>query len=74
MNKNNDLDAFQQKLKKEIEFNKLLEEQRKNIDKETERKWQKYIESQKNIKYDYGPKLYMDAKEHEQSYNNCCIL
>lgn len=59
-------------LEEEKKLEEQLKEQRKNIDKETESKWERY-KSRKNSYYD-GPKLLMAVKEHGQPYKNSCNI
>jgi len=64
-----------EELKKEKIEEQILEEQlveqRKNIDKDTEAKWERYKSRQK--KYYDGPLLSMAVKEHGQPFNYCSI-
>ena len=59
------------RLEEERKFTQILDEQKKNVDKETERKWEKY-KNRVNKPY-RGPLLGMAIREHGQPYKNCSI-
>ena len=59
------------RLEEERKFTQILDEQKKMVDKETERKWEKYI-NRVNKPY-RGPLLGMAIREHGQPYKNCSI-
>ena len=59
------------RLEEERKFTQILEEQKKMVNKETERKWEKYI-NRVNKPY-RGPLLGMAIREHGQPYKNCSI-
>ena len=59
------------RLEEERKFTQILDEQKKNVDKETERKWEKY-KNRVNKPY-RGPLLGMAIKEHGQPFKNCSI-
>ena len=59
------------RLEEERKFTNILEEQKKMVDKETERKWEKY-KNRVNKPY-RGPLLGMAIREHGQPYKNCSI-
>ncbi len=55
---------------KQKEFESQLEEQKKTVDKETERKWENYKKRTNNNNLSNEPKLFMAMREHGQPYNN----
>jgi uncharacterized protein YifE (UPF0438 family) len=59
------------RLEEERKFTQILEEQKKMVNKETERKWEKYI-NRVNKPY-RGPLLGMAIREHGQPFKNCSI-
>ena len=59
------------RLEEERKFTQILEEQEKNVDNETKRKWEKY-KNRVNKLY-RGPLLGMAIREHGQPYKNCSI-
>ena len=62
---------IEKRLEEERKFTQILDEQKKMVDKETERKWEKY-KNRVNKPY-RGPLLGMAIREHGQPYKNCSI-
>lgn len=55
---------------KQKEFESQLEEQKKTVDKETERKWENYKKRTNNNNWSNQPVLKMAIREHGQPYNS----